>query len=251
MTIVLITHDLAVARYFAQGGRIGVMYLGRVVELADSELVVGDPAHPYTAALVAAIPEADPDAHALEGARRAASAEVPSLLRLPPGCTFHPRCPLFEEGLCDVQEPELLPMPGRAGRLPRRGPRARTGGGAFGRALGGPRSPARQSRARALHPAAGAPDTSLPGSESGAFVVTVLAAVVALLFIGAVAARRALVDTACSEAGGRQKKMTNGERTRLQRSQSGPIGECLSPGKERVDEQRQASLHGKPTSLPP
>ena len=111
VTIVLITHDLAVARYFANRGRIGVMYLGRAVELGTSELVVGDPAHPYSAALVAAIPEADPTLTRSKERVELRSAEVPSLLRLPSGCTFHPRCPLFEEGLCDVQVPELLPIP--------------------------------------------------------------------------------------------------------------------------------------------
>jgi len=111
VTIVLITHDLAVARYFARRGRIGVMYLGRVVELGASELVVADPAHPYSAALVAAIPEADPTLTRSKERVELRSAEVPSLLRLPSGCTFHPRCPLFEAGLCDVQVPELLAIP--------------------------------------------------------------------------------------------------------------------------------------------
>jgi oligopeptide/dipeptide ABC transporter ATP-binding protein len=112
VTIVLITHDLAVARYFALTGRIGVMYLGRVVELAGSQNVVGDPAHPYTAALIGAIPEADPNITRTKDRVELRSAEIPSLLRLPPGCTFHPRCPLAETGLCDVQVPGLLPLTG-------------------------------------------------------------------------------------------------------------------------------------------
>jgi oligopeptide/dipeptide ABC transporter ATP-binding protein len=112
VTIVLITHDLAVARYFARRGRIGVMYLGRVVELSDTEPLVADPAHPYSAALISAIPEADPDITRTKRRVELRSAEIPSLLRLPPGCTFHPRCPLFEAGLCDVKVPELLPIPG-------------------------------------------------------------------------------------------------------------------------------------------
>jgi peptide/nickel transport system ATP-binding protein len=112
VTIVLITHDLAVARYFAHEGRIGVMYLGRVVELARTPQVVADPAHPYTAALIAAIPEADPTITRSKRRVELRSAHVPSLLRLPSGCTFHPRCPLAEVGLCDVVEPELLPLPG-------------------------------------------------------------------------------------------------------------------------------------------
>jgi len=112
VTIVLITHDLAVARYFAARGRIGVMYLGRVVELADTEALVTDPAHPYSAALIAAIPEADPDITRSKTRVELRSAEIPSLLRLPPGCSFHPRCPLAEAGLCDVLVPELVAIPG-------------------------------------------------------------------------------------------------------------------------------------------
>jgi oligopeptide/dipeptide ABC transporter ATP-binding protein len=111
VSIVLITHDLAVARYFASKGRIGVMYLGRMVELAGTEDLVSDPAHPYSAALIAAIPEADPTITRGKERVPLRSAEVPSLLELPSGCTFHPRCPLFEAGLCDVKVPELLPIP--------------------------------------------------------------------------------------------------------------------------------------------
>ena len=111
VSIVLITHDLAVARYFAREGRIGVMYLGRVVELAGSEALVSDPAHPYSAALIAAIPEADPRITRAKERVELRTADVPSLLALPSGCTFHPRCPLAEPGLCDVRVPALLPLP--------------------------------------------------------------------------------------------------------------------------------------------
>ncbi len=111
VTIVLITHDLAVARYFARHGRVGVMYLGRIVELAPTDALVADPAHPYTAALIAAIPEADPRLTRTKERVPLRSAEVPSLLELPPGCAFHPRCPLAEADLCDVLVPELLPVP--------------------------------------------------------------------------------------------------------------------------------------------
>jgi peptide/nickel transport system ATP-binding protein len=112
VTIVLITHDLAVARYFARRGRVGVMYLGRVVELAPTEALVSDPAHPYAAALVGAIPEADPTVTRTKKRVPLRGADVPSLLDVPPGCSFHPRCPLFEAGLCDVRVPELVPIPG-------------------------------------------------------------------------------------------------------------------------------------------
>jgi peptide/nickel transport system ATP-binding protein len=103
-----ITHDLALAKYFAQGGRIGVMYLGRMVELAPTERLIAEPEHPYTRALLAAIPEADPDVTRHKERFELRSMEVPSLLNLPPGCTFHPRCPLFEQGLCDRLRPELV-----------------------------------------------------------------------------------------------------------------------------------------------
>ncbi|HEY3063912.1 MAG TPA: ABC transporter ATP-binding protein, partial [Chloroflexota bacterium] len=101
MSCVLITHDLAVARYFGRQGRIGVMYLGRLVEVGETEHLVADPAHPYTAALIAAIPEADPLLTRGKTRVPLRSAEVPSLLHLPAGCSFHPRCPRFEAGLCD------------------------------------------------------------------------------------------------------------------------------------------------------
>jgi oligopeptide/dipeptide ABC transporter ATP-binding protein len=133
MSFVLITHDLAVARYFGRHGRIGVMYLGRLVELGPTESLIEDPAHPYTAALIAAIPEADPVL--TRGKERVAlrSAEVPSLLHVPPGCTFHPRCPLFEEGLCDRYVPPLEAIP-PAGAAAGAGPRDGAGRGIAGRA---------------------------------------------------------------------------------------------------------------------
>src|SRR6266568_3946032 len=112
VTTVLITHDLAVARYFARKGRIAVMYLGRVVELAATEPLVSDPAHPYSTALIAAIPEADPSITRTDRKVSLKGAEVPSLLNLPPGCVFHPRCPLSEPGLCDVVVPTLGNLPG-------------------------------------------------------------------------------------------------------------------------------------------
>ena len=112
VTIVLITHDLAVARYFARHGRVGVMYLGRVVELAPTEDLVSDPAHPYAAALIGAVPEADPIVTRTKTRVALRSAEVPSLLAIPTGCPIHPRCPLSEARLCDTLVPGLLPIPG-------------------------------------------------------------------------------------------------------------------------------------------
>jgi peptide/nickel transport system ATP-binding protein len=113
VTVILITHDLAVARYFSKGGRIGVMYLGRLVETGPTEALVEDAAHPYTAALVSAVPEADPRITRSKERVTLRSADVPSLLELPVGCAFHPRCPLAEPGLCDVVVPDLAPLDGR------------------------------------------------------------------------------------------------------------------------------------------
>jgi peptide/nickel transport system ATP-binding protein len=107
-TFLFITHDLALAKYFAWDGRIAVMYVGNIVEIADTPRLVDDPQHPYTQALLSAVPEADPEL--TRNKRRIAlrSQDIPSLQNLPPGCRFHPRCPRFVEGLCDVETPALL-----------------------------------------------------------------------------------------------------------------------------------------------
>lgn len=107
VTFLFITHDLAVAKYFAWEGRIAVMYVGRIVEMAPTPRLVNEPGHPYTRALLSAVPEADPELTRRKRRVRLRSAGVPSLLNLPAGCKFHPRCPLFEEDLCDKMEPEL------------------------------------------------------------------------------------------------------------------------------------------------
>jgi oligopeptide/dipeptide ABC transporter ATP-binding protein len=110
VTFVFITHDLAVARSFAWDGRIAVMYLGRMVEVSSTQHLISKPEHPYTQALLSAIPEADPRLTRSKERILLRSPDVPSLLNLPPGCTFHPRCPRFEAGLCDVRVPTLDPI---------------------------------------------------------------------------------------------------------------------------------------------
>lgn len=102
-----ITHDLAIAKYFAWRGHIAVMYLGRVVEYGATPTIINAPQHPYTQALLNAIPEPDPDLTRRRERLPLRNVDSPSLLRIPSGCSFHPRCPRFEAGLCDVIRPEL------------------------------------------------------------------------------------------------------------------------------------------------
>lgn len=107
LSIVFITHDLALAKYFAWEGRIAVMYLGRIVEIGRTPDVIGNPAHPYTRALLAAVPEADPYTTRSKQPMKLRSEEIPSLNAIPSGCAFHPRCPFFQPGVCDVDMPTL------------------------------------------------------------------------------------------------------------------------------------------------
>ncbi|MEM4297652.1 MAG: ATP-binding cassette domain-containing protein, partial [Nitrososphaerota archaeon] len=103
MTILYITHDIATARHFSD--RIAVMYLGRIVELGPSQKLIEKPLHPYTQALIEAVPEPDPNNRLRE--RRVIAGEPPSPIHIPEGCRFHPRCPLFIKGLCDRLDPSL------------------------------------------------------------------------------------------------------------------------------------------------
>ena len=98
-----ITHDIASARHFSD--RIAVMYLGTLVELGPSERLIDGPLHPYTQALIQAVPEADPANRFRE--RPVIPGEPPSAARVPSGCPFHPRCPAFMAGTCDVERPRL------------------------------------------------------------------------------------------------------------------------------------------------
>lgn len=112
VTYVFITHDLAVAKHFAWEGRIAVMYLGRIVEVARTPQLINQPQHPYTQALLSAIPEADPRITRTKQRVQLRSLDIPSLLNLPSGCAFHPRCPLFEANLCELTVPELVEVNG-------------------------------------------------------------------------------------------------------------------------------------------
>ena len=103
LTYLFIAHDLSVVRHLCQ--RVAVMYLGRIVELADSDELFGNPLHPYTQALLSAVPIPDPTVEA-HRAFRPVQGEVPSPINPPSGCVFHPRCPMAVDG-CKRARPEL------------------------------------------------------------------------------------------------------------------------------------------------
>jgi peptide/nickel transport system ATP-binding protein len=106
--VVYITHDLSSVRHFSD--RIFVMYAGKIIEKAAVRELIHNPLHPYTRALLAAIP--DPDAENASTLKAVPPGEPPSLVQPPSGCRFHPRCPEFMKGLCEVKDPpEFEPWP--------------------------------------------------------------------------------------------------------------------------------------------
>jgi peptide/nickel transport system ATP-binding protein len=106
LTYVVISHDLTVVRYISD--RIGVMYLGKLVEVGDAGDVYEHAAHPYTAALIATIPLPDP-VHERSKSHAAIRGELPSAIEPPAGCRFHTRCPRAQD-LCRAVEPPLRPF---------------------------------------------------------------------------------------------------------------------------------------------
>jgi peptide/nickel transport system ATP-binding protein len=101
--IMYITHDIATAKYFSHN--IAVMYLGRIVEYGSTGEILKNPLHPYTVALVNAIPDPDPENRFRE--RPTVPGEPPSPINPPTGCRFHPRCSKIINGKCNVNEPTL------------------------------------------------------------------------------------------------------------------------------------------------
>lgn len=113
ISYLFITHDLNVVRYIAD--RVAVMYLGEIVELAETEQLFTDPQHPYTRSLLAAVPNIDPVAARLS-TRVPLQGDVPSPSKPPSGCRFHTRCPQAVEA-CSSHHPTLIDLPD--GRLAR------------------------------------------------------------------------------------------------------------------------------------
>ncbi|WP_129409627.1 ABC transporter ATP-binding protein [Marinitoga lauensis] len=104
LTYLFITHDLATTKYICD--RIAVMYLGKIVEIGTFEDIYRNPAHPYTKALISAVPEPDPK---LKKNKIIPKGEVPNAVNPPKGCRFHPRCP-YAMDICKVEEPKTVKL---------------------------------------------------------------------------------------------------------------------------------------------
>ncbi|MDH6232270.1 oligopeptide transport system ATP-binding protein [Mesorhizobium soli] len=109
LTYLFITHDLSVVRQFAD--RVGVMFLGRMVEVGTTEEIFSNPRHPYTMFLISAVPRADP--HQRNRDRPMLVGDIPSPMNLPSGCRFQARCP-YAQATCRTQEPALTDQGGRS-----------------------------------------------------------------------------------------------------------------------------------------
>jgi len=109
MGVMYITHDIATAKYFSDN--IAVMYAGKIVEYGPTVTVLRKPLHPYTMALIDAVP--DPDPQNRFQFRRAIPGEPPNPIKPPPGCRFHPRCPYVTDR-CKAEEPVLREVAGRS-----------------------------------------------------------------------------------------------------------------------------------------
>jgi oligopeptide/dipeptide ABC transporter ATP-binding protein len=109
LAYLFIAHDLRVVEHISR--RVAIMYLGKIVELADRDVIYSEPRHPYTRALLSAIPMPDPE---VKRERMLLPGETPSPIAPPRGCSFHPRCP-FAEPRCKEIEPALVSRGGSEG----------------------------------------------------------------------------------------------------------------------------------------
>jgi peptide/nickel transport system ATP-binding protein len=100
-----VTHDLALARHLCD--RLAVMYLGKIMEQGNTEDIIYEPLHPYTKALMAAVPVPDPESKRAEVVIKG---EIPSPINPPSGCRFHTRCPQYIGDICRLTEPKLMPV---------------------------------------------------------------------------------------------------------------------------------------------
>ncbi|MEM2102323.1 MAG: ABC transporter ATP-binding protein [Candidatus Bathyarchaeia archaeon] len=103
VSFLYITHDLALARHICD--RIAIMYLGKIMEKGTAEQVILEPLHPYTQALISAVPVPDPESARVEVVIKG---EIPSPINPPPGCRFHTRCPVVVGEICRTKEPQLV-----------------------------------------------------------------------------------------------------------------------------------------------
>jgi peptide/nickel transport system ATP-binding protein len=103
VSFLYITHDLALARHVCD--RLAVMYLGKIMEMSDVDQLVGNPLHPYTQALIGAVPVPDPTSRRVEVRVKG---EIPSPVNPPSGCRFHTRCPVYIGDICKTVEPPLV-----------------------------------------------------------------------------------------------------------------------------------------------
>jgi peptide/nickel transport system ATP-binding protein len=108
VSFLFITHDLALSRVICD--RLAVMYLGKIVEMGETERIIKEPLHPYTQALLEAVPVPDPTSKRIEVRVKG---EIPSPINPPSGCRFHTRCPSYIGEICRREEPQLMDIRGR------------------------------------------------------------------------------------------------------------------------------------------